>query len=219
MNFHIIDVEQRSAEWFTARCGRFTSSNAADIFKEGRKKGEESFAKRDLRIRLALERMTNRAQDEDPFVTKEMQRGIDTERAARLAYEARTGDPVMPSGFLAHTRLLAGTSLDGYVGEFEGVTEFKCPKSATHIVNIKSKAIPSEYIPQIRHHLWMVPQAEWCDFVSFDDRLPEPLQLAIVRAYRKDLDIPGYDAAARQFLADVDAEVAALTALTMAAVA
>lgn len=210
MNFTIIDVPQRSPEWFAARCGRLTSSNAADLFKEGRKKGEESIAKRDLRIRLALERITNRTQDDEGFQSKEMIRGIETEAAARLAYEAKTGELVQQAGFLSHTKHLAGCSVDGYVDGFAGIVEFKCPKSATHIGYLRSKSIPLEYQQQIRHHVW-VSDAQWADFVSFDDRLPEPLQLSIVRVTRAALDIPGYEAAALAFLAEVDREAMDLT--------
>lgn len=212
MTFQIVNVDQRSEDWFKARCGRLTSSVADVLFKEGKKKGEESYQRRDLRIRLALERITGRPQDEDTYVNAAMQRGIDREVDARLAYEAATGQLVREAGFLAHTAHLVGTSLDGYLGEFEGVVELKCPKSATHIGYLRNKALPPEYLNQIRHHVW-VSGAAWADFVSFDDRLPEHLQLVIYRVTREQLDIPGYEKAALAFLAEVEAEAAALQAL------
>jgi hypothetical protein len=210
--FTIIDVPQRSPEWFSARAGRLTSSNADCLFKEGKKKGEESYQRRDLRIRLALERMTGQAQDDETHITAAMQRGIDREADARLAYEAEMGVLVEQSGFLAHASAMAGTSLDGHVDDFDGIVELKCPKSATHIGYLKSKEIPPEYLPQIRHHVW-ITGAQWADFVSFDDRLPEHLRLVMYRVTRAQLDIPGYEAAALAFLKDVDAEIAALSAL------
>lgn len=209
MNFSIVDVAQRSPEWFAARCGRLTSSHADCLFKEGRKKGEESYLLRDLRIRLALERLTGRSQDDDAFQTDAMRRGIEREADARLAYEAATGHMVREAGFLSHVAHMVGTSLDGYVGEFDGVVELKCPKSTTHIGYLESKTIPADYLPQIRHHVW-VTGAQWCDFVSFDDRLPEDLQLVIYRVSRAELDIPGYERIALAFLKSVEAKAEAI---------
>ena len=212
MNFTVVNVDQRSDEWKQARCGRLTSSCADILFKEGRKKGEPSYQRRDLVIRLALERMTGRSQDEDGFQSAAMQRGVEREVDARLAYEAATGSLVREAGFLQHTAHLAGTSLDGYVGDFDGIVELKCPKSATHIGYLESQKIPDDYFAQIRHHVW-ITGAQWADFVSFDDRLPEHLQLVIVRVTREQLAIDDYQKAALLLLKEVEAKVAALTNL------
>jgi hypothetical protein len=222
-----IDVAQRSDEWWQARCGLLTSSVAADVFREGRKKNEESYQKRDLRIRIALERITDVPQDEDTFVTREMQRGIDREGDARRAYEALRGEIIDPVGFLACDDPLVGTSPDGLVGEDGGV-EVKCPKSAIHIGYLKGvaaclldhvhpfHAIPNDYLFQMRHHLW-VTDRQWWDFVSFDDRMPEPLQLCVIRLERDHAELPAYNLAIRLFLKTVDEEVATIRALQVAA--
>lgn len=210
--FTVIDTEQRSPEWFRARAGRLTSSDAAKLFMEGKKKGEESYQRRDLRIRLALERMTGEPDDDDTYKTPAMQRGIELEAAARRAYEAATGMLAQQVGFLAHNTHMAGTSLDAYADDFEGVIEMKCPKSSTHIGYMRAKQIPPEYLAQIRHHVW-VTGAQWADFVSYDDRLPEGGRLVVYRVTREQLDIPGYQTAALAFLAEVEAEIAALRAL------
>jgi hypothetical protein len=214
--FTIIDAEQRSEEWFKARAGRLTSSCADILFKEGRKKGEESYLRRDLRIKLALERITGLPQEDDGFVSAAMQRGIEKEADARLAYEAATGVLVEQSGFLAHTTYLAGTSLDAHANDFEGVIELKCPKSATHIGYLENKTLPLDYLRQIQHHVW-ITGAQWADFVSFDDRLPEHLQLVIYRVTRAELDIPEYEREALAFLKEVEAKVHALNALGVVA--
>ena len=214
--YTIVTAEQRSPEWFAARCGRLTSSCADILFKEGRKKGEPSTQRRDLRLRLALERLTGTSQDDEGFVSKDMQRGIDVEPDARLAYEAATGVLVEQVGFLSHLALPIGSSPDGVADAtedgIEGIVELKCPKSTTHIGYLKTKAIPEEYLPQIRHHVW-VSGAHWCDFVSYDDRMPEHLRLVVYHITREALDIPAYERAAMAFLAEVDAEVASLRAL------
>jgi exodeoxyribonuclease (lambda-induced) len=144
-----------------------------------------------------------------------MVRGREVEPAARTAYTARTGLAVETSGFLVHDELEAGCSLDGHVGAFEGILEIKAPNTLTHLRYLTTRTVPPEYRDQIRHHLWIVGErAQWADFVSYDDRVrPAALQLSIVRLHRDELDIPGYDVRARQFLAEVRREVARLEAL------
>ena len=214
--FTVIDAPQRSNEWFAARCGRLTSSCADLLFKEGRKKGTESVQRRDLRIRLALERVTGVPMDDDDAKSKDMQRGIDREADARLAYEAACGVLVEQVGFISHNTLLVGSSPDGVADVtaegIEGIVELKCPKSATHIEYLRTKAIPDEYLAQIRHHVW-VSGAQWCDFVSFDDRMPAHLQLVVYHVTREALELSAYEAAVHAFLKEVDAEVEALKAL------
>lgn len=200
--FRIIDTEQRSDEWRLARLGRLTGSSAADMLATI--KSGEAAARRDLRLRLVCERLTGQSQD-STFVSAEMQRGIDCEPLALGAYETLTGRLVQRSGFLVHTDLMAGCSLDGHFGDFDGILEMKCPKSATHLKYLRAGVAPSDYLPQITHNLW-ISGAAWCDFVSWDDRFPEAMQTLIVRMNRGDVDIAGYEAKARAFLVDVENE-------------
>lgn len=209
MSFTVINAEQRSPDWFAARLGRLTGSRAGDMLATI--KAGEAAARRDLRMQLVCERLTQTLQ-EDPFVNTAMQRGIDLEPAAFAAYEALTGQMVQRSGFLAHDGLLAGCSLDGHVGDFAGILECKCPKSATHLKYLRAGAVPAEYLPQITHNLW-ITGAEWCDFVSFDDRFPPRLQTFLVRVRRADVDLKAYETKALAFLAEVDREVEAVMTL------
>jgi hypothetical protein len=174
----------------------------------------EAAARRDYRLQLATERLTGTPQ-ENGFVNAEMQRGIDLEATAFAAYEAATGEMVRRTGFICAEDHMVGCSLDGDVSDFAGIIELKVPKSTTHVGYLKAGTLPSTHAAQVRHNLW-VTGAEWCDFASFDDRLPKELQLFRVRVYAKDLDLAGYEAEAMQFLAEVDAEVRALNALRAA---
>lgn len=207
--FTIVEAEQRSNEWFMARLGRLTGSRAADIVASI--KSGEAAARRDLRAQLVVERLTQTLQ-EDTFVNASMQRGIDCEPAAFAAYESLTGEVAQRTGFLAHNTLAIGCSLDGHVGDFEGICEFKCPKSATHLRYLRTGGLPSEYLPQILHNLW-VTGAAWCDFLSFDDRFPPALQTFLVRVHAADLDLAGYTKKALAFLDEVRAEELALRTL------
>jgi hypothetical protein len=201
----ILDIPQRTPAWFAARLGRLTGSVAADMLATI--KSGEAAARRNLRTRLVVERLTGQPQD-DGFVTAAMQRGVETEPKAFAAYEAITGLMARPVGFIQHPTVLAGCSPDGLVGD-DGVLELKCPNTATHIGYLRSKGLPADYVPQVTHNLW-VTGAAYCDFVSFDDRLPAALQVFHVRVTAGELDIQAYEKKALAFLAEVDAEVAAL---------
>lgn len=208
--FTVIDAEQRSPAWFQARLGRLTGSRAADVIATT-KKGEQTAARRDLRLQLALERITGQSQD-DTYVSQEMRRAIALEPQAVAAYEARTGCFVERTGFLSHDTIAAGCSLDGHVGDFTGILEVKCPKSATHLAYLEAGTVPPEYLPQIVHNLW-VTGAAWCDFLSFDDRFPPHLQTLLVRYPRYEPEIALYTLSVAAFLDEVGDTVASVLAL------
>jgi putative phage-type endonuclease len=208
--FTEVCAEQRTPEWFAARLGRLTGSRAADMLATI--KSGEAAARRDLRMQLVCERLTQTVQ-EDGFVSAAMQRGTDCEPLAFAAYEAETGQMVQRSGFLAHDTLPIGCSLDGHLEDFIGILECKCPKSATHLRYLKAGVVPADYLPQITHNLW-VTGAQWCDFVSFDDRFPAALSFFRVRVNRDEKAIAEYAAKALAFLAEVETECEAVRTLT-----
>jgi predicted phage-related endonuclease len=207
----IIECEQRTPEWFAARAGRLTGSVAADMVAK-LKSGGEAASRRDLRINLAVERILGRAIESDGFTTKDMQRGIDCEPLAIAAYEAETGNLVRQTGFVIREDHSVGCSLDGDINEFEGILELKCPKSATHISYLRDQRLPPAYAAQVTHNVW-VTGAKWCDFYSFDDRLPEGLQTFRFRVMREQLDLAGYELEVKRFLAEVSVEAADLLKL------
>jgi putative phage-type endonuclease len=205
--FYIVKAEQRSPEWFAARLGRVTGSRAADVLATI--KTGEAAKRRDYRLDLVTERLTGRPADEGGFVSPDMQRGVELEAEARAAYEAQTGVLVDQTGFLALDALMAGCSLDGHVGDFEGLIEIKCPRSANHLAAMRAGGVPSHYLPQVTHNLW-ITGAAWCDFVSYDPRFPDGLRLYVARVQASSLDLAGYERKVRAFLDEVDAEVASV---------
>lgn len=209
--------EQRTSEWYQLRCGRLTGSVAGDMLANI--KSGEAAARRDLRMQLIVERLTGRPQDDgNGFVNDVMRRGIELEPAAMAFYEALTGNVAERTGFIAHDSLLAGCSLDGHMGDFEGLLSIKCPKSATHLGYIRGGILPNAYRPQALHELW-ITGAHYYDFLSFDDRFPEALQTFYVRVQRADLidQLADYEKKARAFLDEVERELEAVR--TMANVA
>ncbi len=207
--FTMVDAPQRSPEWFQARLGRLTGSRAADMLATI--KTGEAAARRDLRTQLVCERLTQTVQ-EDGFVSPAMERGVTLEPAAFSAYEALTGNLAQRTGFLAHDEWAMGCSLDGHVWDFEGIVEFKCPKSATHLSYLRAGIVPPAYVPQILHNL-LVTGAAWCDFMSYDDRFPMPLQTFLVRVERDERAVEAYLGKAQAFLEEVAAEVASVKGL------
>jgi putative phage-type endonuclease len=166
-------VEQRSEEWFKARLGKVTASRVADVL--AKTKTGASASRTNYLTELVVERLTS--QQSEFFTNEAMQWGTDTEPQARMAYEAEKGVLVDEVGFIDHSSILNfGCSPDGLVGE-DGLIEIKCPNSKTHIETILSGKAPSKYIPQMQTQMAVTGKA-WCDFVSFDPRLPDDLQLS-----------------------------------------
>ncbi len=201
-------IAQRTPEWLALRAGKLTGSAAKDMLASIQK--GEAAARRDLRYKLVAERLSGTSQ-ENAFVNEAMQWGIDHEADAVAAYENATGNLVEAIGFCEHDTLLAGTSPDGFVGT-DGIVSIKCPKTATMIRYHREGGEPLEHVAQNSHELWLTRRA-WIDFVAYDPRLPENLRLFVCRVTRGESAVMAYESKALAFLAEVDAEVAALKAL------
>lgn len=199
--FRIIDVPQRSPEWFAARLGRLTGSAAGKMLATI-KSGEAS-DRRKLRMRLVLERLTGKSQ-ESTFVSTAMQVGIDREPDARSAYELLTGNLVLECGFLAHVAHMAGCSLDGYMGDFDALMSIKCRQPDAHYEAVKTGKVPADAFAQIRHELW-ITGARSHDYFSWNPDFPERLQSKLVTVTREEADIHGYEREALKFLAECEA--------------
>lgn len=208
--FTIVDAPQRSAEWYAERLGVFTGSCAGDMLATI--KSGESAARRNLRLRLVLEILTKRSQDND-YVSAAMQAGIEREADAIAAYEALTGELVRTTGFLRHTTYRAGCSLDGHIGDFAKLVSVKCRQPAAHLEHIRTGKIPADAFAQMRHELWIVSSAESHDYFSWNPDFPPELQARVVTVTREQADIPDYETKALAFLAEVDREVEAIATL------
>ena len=207
--FAVIDAEQRSEQWFAARVGRLTGSVAGDML--AKIKSGESAGRRNLRIRLVLERLTGRPQESD-FVSPAMLAGIEREESAFAAYEALTGDVAIRTGFLAHTVHMAGCSLDGHMGDFAKLMSIKCRQPSAHLEFLKSGTIPAGSMAQIRHELW-ITGALAHDYFSWNPHFPAALQSRVVTVTRAQAEISAYEAEAVTFLAEVETECAAVATM------
>lgn len=203
-------IEQGSEEWHALRRGKVTSSRIADLMRKGRG-GTESTSYQRYLADIIVERMTDLSAARS-FKTAAMERGNIVEPRAALAYEFYRGVDTATVSFVDHPTIPnAGASPDRLVGN-DGLAEFKCPETHTHLQTILSKTIDPNYITQMQWQLACTKRL-WCDFVSFDDRLPPPLDIHIVRIARNPATIVALETAARDFLADVDKTIDQLTTI------
>lgn len=199
-------MEQRTDEWFAARIGKVTASRVADVV--ARTKTGYGASRANYMADLICERLTGRKAE--GFTNAAIEWGIEQEPNARAAYEARTGYMVTEVGFITHATIhAAGASPDGRIVEEGGLVEIKCPNTATHLDLWLDETIPAKYITQMQWQM-ACTGAVWCDFVSFDPRLPENLQLFIKRVPRDDAAISHLEREVTTFLAELDQKVAIL---------
>jgi len=202
-------MEQRTDDWFAARLGKVTASRVADVIaktKTGYGAGRANYA-----ADLVVERLTG--QKASSFTNAAMEWGTEQEPNAKAAYAAKTGILVEDVGFIDHpTVAMSGASPDGFAEE--GLVEIKCPNTATHLEYIFDGKPPQKYITQMQ---WQMACAgkPWCDFVSYDPRLPERLQLLVVRVPRDDDYIKILEQEVTTFLQELDDKLNKLEKVTL----
>jgi putative phage-type endonuclease len=198
-------MEQGTEEWFTIRIGKVTASRVTDVI--AKTKTGYSATRDNYMAQLVCERLTN--QKGESFSNAAMQHGTDTEPLARAAYEAFQDILVDEVGFVPHPSIImAGASPDGLVGD-DGLLEIKCPNTATHIETLMSKTVPGKYNTQMQFQMACTGR-QWCDFVSFDNRLPNELQLFVKRVPRDDKFIKQMEDEVVKFLNELDIKIAQL---------
>lgn len=200
-----ITDEQRTAEWFQARVGKATASRFKDVIAKV-KNGSPAAVRANYLVDIATERLTKAATPH--YTNTAMQWGVTHETGARILYEQRRQLQVEETGFVQHDELDAGASPDGLV-DWDGLIEIKCPyNSAVHVMTWM-EGMPEEHNAQVQGQLWITGR-QWCDFVSFDPRMPAGLQLYVERIERNDSFIAGLETDIRKFLIDVDLMVTKL---------
>jgi hypothetical protein len=203
----LILCEQRGDEWRALRAGKVTASRISDVLAELKKGTGEAATRRNYKAEIIAEILTGIPADN--FVSKEMQWGIDNEPFARAAYEIAQDVAVDTVGFAIHPAIARfGASPDGLVGEI-GMVEFKCPNTSTHLDYLLAGVVPTEYQPQMLAEMCCTNR-EWCDFVSFDPRLPGRFQLFVRRFYRHEGRIREMEMKVERFLREVDDVLARL---------
>ncbi|WP_262027111.1 lambda exonuclease family protein [Microvirga sp. Mcv34] len=202
------EILQGTPEWFAARLGKVTASRVADVIAKTKTGWGASRA--NYMAELVAERLTGASADK--FSNAAMQWGTEQEPEARAAYEFRVGVDVVQVGFVPHPSILmSGASPDGLIGE-DGLVEIKCPNTATHIDTLISQTIPGKYVTQM---LWQMACTgrQWCDFISYDPRLPPSMRLFTKRLERDEPRIKELEKDVSEFLAEVEHKVSQLMSL------
>lgn len=189
--------EQGSPAWLMERVGHATGSEFSNVMAK-RKDGKEAAPRYNYKMELLVERLTGLPAER--YVSKYMEWGTAHEADARMAYEAETGAMVMQPGFKHHpTIAMCGGSVDGLVDD-DGIIEIKCPTTFTHIETVLGGEF--EHQAQTQGYLWITGR-KWCDFISYDPRLPEHLRIFIERHERDEKYIAALESEIIVFLAEV----------------
>ena len=202
-------ADQRSEDWYAARCGKATASRFKDVMAR-LKNGAPAADRQRYLTELVVERLTG--QPVPAYENAAMRWGTEQEEYARRTYEQRVLlDNVEQVGFICHDTLMAGCSPDGLV-DWDGLIETKCPfNSAVHIDTLLN-GMPAEHAAQVQGQMWITGR-QWCDFVSFDPRMPAELQLHVQRINRDPAYVADLERQVTEFLAEVGAQVEALRRL------
>lgn len=202
-----VDLEQGSEAWLLARAGSLGASRLHEAI--ARTKTGWGASRANVLADLIAERLTGCPADR--FVNAAMQRGTDVEPEACAAYEFRNDVEVVKVGLVPHPTIPGShASPDGRVGE-DGLVEFKVPNTATHIDTLLGASIPSKYIVQVQWQMACDRRA-WCDWASYDNRLPESMRLFVQRVQRDDAHIAELERHVREFMAELDAKLGQLSA-------
>lgn len=195
-------IEQGTPEWFDLRRGKVTASRVADVI--AKTKSGWSAMRTNYMAELVAERLTGTTAES--YSSPAMQWGSEKEPDARAAYEFHHDATADLIGFVEHPKILmSGASPDGLIGN-AGLLEIKCPNTATHIETLLGRAMPGKYDTQIQWQLACTDR-QWCDFVSFDPRMPEHMRLFVARVERDDETIGELEKLVSDFLTEVDRKV------------
>jgi putative phage-type endonuclease len=198
----MVNIDQGTDAWHQLRLGKVTASRVADIL--AKTKTGPSASRQNYLIELSLQRATKTI--EPSFSSPAMEWGKDNEAQARVAYEVASGNFVDQIAFVDHSTIDGfGCSPDGLVGD-DGLVEIKCPNSATHWDYVKYNRPPQKYVIQMQAQM-ACTKRKWCDFVSYDPRMPERRKLLIVRVLRDVEFISNMEGEIEIFLQEVNQEV------------
>jgi len=196
----IIDFPQGSEEWRLSRAGKVTASCMDKVI--AKIKTGEAAARRDYRCQIVAEILTGQPQD-STFMNDEMRWGIEHEPFGAATYEVRTNTFTEKVGLVVHPLIERAAASPDRLVSTDGLLEVKCPKTATHLKYLLDGAVPSDYEPQMQWQMACCERA-YCDFVSYDPRLPEKMRFFVKRLPRNEPRIKELELEVIAFLVDVD---------------
>lgn len=202
------EIIQGSDEWKALRLGKVTASRVADVV--ARTKTGYGASRANYMAQLITERLTGTVAE--AYINAAMIHGTETEPEARAAFEFYQGVTVEQVAFVPHPMIeQAGCSPDGLIGE-DGLLEIKCPQSATHLETLLGRSVPAKYVDQMQFQMSCTGR-QWCDFVSYDPRMPENMRLFIKRLPRDDKRIAELESEIAAFLLEMAVKLSELNSL------
>jgi len=202
------DIIQGSAEWHAIRVGKVTASRVADVV--AKTKSGWGASRANYMAELIAERLTGEAAER--FTNAAMNWGTEKEPDARAAYEFFRDASVTEVGFVEHPSIgMTGASPDGLVSD-DGMVEIKCPNTATHLETLLSQAVPAKYNTQMQWQMACTGR-KWCDFASYDPRLPEEMSLFVKRVERDDKMIAELEKDVSAFLVELADKISKLNGI------
>lgn len=193
---------QQTEEWFKARLGKVTASRVSDVIAKTKTGYSASRAK--YMTQLILERLTG--ERAESYSNAAMEWGVEQEAFARAAYEAHANVLVDQCGSFDHPSIaMSSASPDGLV-EQDGLVEIKNPMSHTHLETLLTKTVNGDYVTQMQWQMACTGR-KWCDFVSYDSRMPEHLKLFVKRIERDDETIAELEKEVSKFLSELEDKV------------
>ena len=164
LGYDLKEVEQGSEEWFKARLGLVTASNAHILLSK-----KDSQTKKTYMLQLISEVVTGQGKEE--LSAKSLEWGKLHEAAARSAYEFETGKKVNQLAFIFGEF----DSLPRYGASPDGLCDFgeeiKCPwNTNVHLDFILNDKVKKEYECQCQFSMLVAGCEQW-GFSSYDPRL------------------------------------------------
>lgn len=195
----IIDCEQGTPEWFSARLGIPTASMFSTVMASG-KGGGPSLTRAKYMRELVGERITGTAQE--GFSNQHMERGKLMEAEARDLYAFVHDEQLARVGFIRNGD--KGCSPDSLVGK-PGMAEVKTALPHILIETLLADRAPTEHTAQCQGNLW-VAEREWIDLIVYWPKMP----LFVKRLYRDEVYIAAMAKAVALFneeLAEMEARI------------
>lgn len=175
--------DQRTDEWLQVRAGKVTASRFKDVISRTAK-GLPTADRTRYLWQIVTERLTGQPVQMPDAAP--LRWGRENEDAARTAYLFTSSARLTETGFVAHATLACGASPDGLLSDetdpdgMFGLIEIKCPWNTQVHLETWLNGMPEDHQAQIQGQMWLTGR-EWCDFVSFDPRMPADLQLYVQR--------------------------------------
>lgn len=198
------DNPNQQAAWLLERVGYVTASQFKHLLPG--KKGGYLAVRETYKWQLITERLTGRATEH--YVNPAMQWGIDQEGFARAEFVNRMRLMVDLVGFIKHPTLMCGASPDGVINGGDGLVEFKCPTTNTHLQTIMDGMDPM-HMPQLQGQMWMTGAKE-VYFCSYDPRLPRGMDFFVDRIDRDQAYIDTLETEVCKFLNEINDTIATL---------